>query len=77
MTMRDWAEKLNAFLKFNNRDILENPGKVTAEIAKEFAESEFEKYRVVQDRLFQSDFDNLVHQSEKLIEFNKKKKEEN
>ena len=77
MTMRDWAEKLNAFLKFNNRDILENPGKVTAEIAKEFAESEFEKYRVVQDRLFQSDCDNLVHQSEKLIEFNKKKKEEN
>jgi len=76
MTMEDWAEKLNVFLKFNNREVLENPGKVTAEIAKEFAESEFETYRIIQDRLFQSDFDKLVHQSGKLIEFNKKKKEE-
>ena len=76
LTMEDWAEKLNVFLKFNNREVLENPGKVTAEIAKEFAESEFETYRIIQDRLFQSDFDKLVHQSGKLIEFNKKKKEE-
>ena len=76
MTMEDWAEKLNAFLKFNNREVLENPGKVTAEIAKGFAESEFEKYRIVQDRLFRSDFDTLVNQSEKLIGLNKKRKEE-
>jgi hypothetical protein len=57
MTMEDWAAKLNAFLKFNERDILDNPGKVTQEIAKAVAETEFEKYRIVQDRLFESDFD--------------------
>lgn len=60
MTMEDWSKKINAFLKFNNREVLENPGKVTAEIAKEFAETEFEKYRIVQDQLFQSDFDKLT-----------------
>ena len=57
MTMKDWAEKLNAFLKFNKAEILEDTGKVTAEIAKSFAESEFEKYRPIQDKLFESDFD--------------------
>lgn len=57
MTMQDWAKKLDAFLQFNEREVLENPGKVSAELAKEFAESEFEKYRIVQDRLFESDFD--------------------
>jgi hypothetical protein len=60
MTMEDWAGKLNAFLQFNEREILDNPGKVTQEIAKAFAESEFEKYRVVQDRLFESDFDKQI-----------------
>jgi len=60
MTMADWAEKLNAFLKFNEVDILHDAGKVTAEIAKAFAESEFEKYRPIQDRLFESDFDKEV-----------------
>ena len=60
MTMQDWADKLNAFLQFNERDILDNPGRVTQEIAKVFAESEFEKYRLVQDRLFESDFDRQV-----------------
>jgi hypothetical protein len=60
MTMKDWAQKLNAFLQFNQRDILDNPGKVTAEIARTFAESEFEKYRIVQDRLFESDFDRHI-----------------
>ena len=62
MTMRDWADKLNAFLQFNQRDLLNHPGKVTAEVAKAFAESEFEKYRVVQDRLFESDFDRAIKQ---------------
>ncbi len=57
MTMKDWAEKLNAFLQFNEREILDNPGKVSKEVAKAFAESEFEKYRIVQDNLFESDFD--------------------
>lgn len=60
MTMEDWAKKINAFLQFNEKDILENAGKVTATIAKEFAESEFEKYRIKQDCLFKSDFDKLT-----------------
>ena len=62
MTMADWAKKLDAFLKFNERDLLDQPGKVSAEIAKAFAESEFEKYRIVQDRLFESDFDRMIKQ---------------
>ena len=62
MTMADWAGKLDAFLQFNQRDLLEHPGKVTAEIAKAFAESEFENYRIVQDRLFESDFDRMIKQ---------------
>jgi len=62
MTMQDWAGKLDAFLQFNERDLLDHPGKVTAEIAKGFAESEFEKYRIVQDRLFESDFDRAIKQ---------------
>jgi hypothetical protein len=65
MTMNDWTGKLNAFLKFNEAEILENAGKVTAEIAKSFAESEFEKYRPIQDRLFESDFDREI---KKLLE---------
>ena len=60
MTMEDWSKKLNAFLQFNEKEILEDSRKVAAAIAKAFAESEFEKYRIVQDRLFESDFDKLV-----------------
>jgi hypothetical protein len=60
MTMEDWAKKLNVFLQFNEKEILNNAGKVTAAIAKEFAESEFEKYRIIQDRFFKSDFDRLL-----------------
>lgn len=63
MTMKDWATKLNAFLQFNERDLLDHPGKVSAEVAKAFAESEFEKYRIVQDRLFESDFDRHIKQA--------------
>ena len=62
MTMADWAKKLDAFLQFNERDLLDHPGKVTAEIAKAFAESEFDKYRITQDRLFESDFDRMLKQ---------------
>lgn len=58
MTMEDWVKRLDKFLEADERDILQDCGKVTALFAKEFAENEFEKYRVVQDRLFQSDFDN-------------------
>ena len=59
MTMEDWAFMLDAFLKFNDAEILNGKGRVTAAIAKAFAESEFEKYRTIQDRLYQSDFDKL------------------
>ncbi len=62
MTMEDWAKRLDAFLEFSDRQILQGKGKVTAEIAKAHAESEFEKYRIVQDRLFESDFDRMVKQ---------------
>ena len=65
MTMEDWASKLDAFLQFNDADILQDKGKVTAAIAKAFAESEFEQYRIIQDRLYQSDFDRLVSDTEK------------
>lgn len=60
MTMSDWEERLNGFLKLFDREVLKDAGKVSAELAKEFAESEFEKYRIVQDKLFQSDFDRLL-----------------
>jgi len=60
MSMEDWSGKLNAFLQFNEKDILNNSGKVSHEIAKTFAESEFEKYRIVQDRVYESDFDKLL-----------------
>ena len=63
MTMQDWAEKLNAFLKFNEQEILKESGKVTAEIARAFAESEFEKYRIVQDREYESDFDRMIREA--------------
>ena len=60
MYMADWVKRLDAFLQFNEEDILHDKGKVTAAIAKAFAEKEFEKFRVLQDRTYQSDFDRLV-----------------
>lgn len=68
MTMADWASKLDAFLQFNDAEILQGKGKVTAAIAKAFAESEFEQYRVIQDRLYQSDFDRLLASAEQIKE---------
>ena len=61
MTMEDWSDKLNTFLKFNEKEILKDTWKVTAEIAKSFAESEFEKYKPIQNNLYVSDFDNLIN----------------
>ncbi|GAB3479263.1 RhuM family protein [Polaromonas eurypsychrophila] len=60
--MQDWEERLARFLQLWDREILQDAGKVSAEIAKAHAESEFEKYRIVQDRLFESDFDRMVKQ---------------
>lgn len=57
MTMEDWAKRIDKFLDATDREILQDEGRITAEYAKEYAESEFEKYRVIQDRLFCSDFD--------------------
>ena len=59
MTMEDWAKRIDKFLDITDRPILSDAGKVTAEYAKKFAETEFERYRVIQDRLFKSDFDKL------------------
>jgi len=60
MTMQDWETRLNRFIAATDREILQDAGKVTAEIAQAHAESEFEKYRIVQDRLFESDFDQML-----------------
>ena len=60
MTMQDWETRLNRFITATDRQVLQDAGKVTAEIARAHAESEFEKYRIVQDRLYQSDFDRLL-----------------
>jgi hypothetical protein len=60
MTMADWEERLNGFLKLWDREVLQDAGKISAELAKMHAESEFEKYRIVQDRLYQSDFDRMM-----------------
>jgi len=62
MTMEDWESRLNKFIAATDREILQNAGKVTAEIAKAYAETEFEKYRIIQDRLFESDFDKMIKQ---------------
>lgn len=63
MTMQDWETRLNKFIEATDREILQDAGKVTAEIAKAHAESEFEKYRIIQDRLFESDFDRLLKEA--------------
>ena len=64
MTMADWASKLDAFLQFNDAEILHDKGKVSAAIAKAFAESEFEQYRVLQDKHYVSDFDRLMQEAD-------------
>ena len=60
MTMEDWSKRLDLFLMADDREVLLDAGKITAEIAKEKAETEFEKYRIIQDRLFVSDFDKYL-----------------
>ena len=60
MTMEDWKGKLDIFLQFNEREVLDNPGKVSHKVAESFALSEFEKYRIIQDKSFESDFDKFM-----------------
>ena len=63
LTMEDWEKRLNSFIEMFEYGLLQDAGKVTAEIAKLHAETEFEKYRVVQDQLYQSDFDRFLEES--------------
>ena len=68
MTMEDWVKRLDIFLAADDREVLQDSGKITAEIAKAHAETEFEKYRIVQDRLYESDFDRfLVEENHNLL----------
>ena len=60
MSMEDWARRLDGFLEFNGNELLTGPGKISAEQAKLHAETEYEKYRVIQDRLYESDFDRFL-----------------
>ena len=70
MTMEDWATRLDGFLEFNGTELLIGAGKVSAEQARLHAESEFEKYRIVQDRLFVSDYDRYLMELEQHAETN-------
>ena len=67
MYMQDWIEKLDSFLQFNEEDILHNSGKVTHEIAKAFAESEFEQYKKIIDSTYKSDFDKFLEDSSNVL----------
>ncbi|MCD4796220.1 MAG: virulence RhuM family protein [Candidatus Cloacimonetes bacterium] len=64
MTMEDWAKRLDLFLEYDDRTVLRNVGEFSAKIAQNFAETEFEKYRIIQDKLFESDFDKIVKKIE-------------
>lgn len=70
MSMEDWSKRLDGFLEFNGNEILIGPGKISAEEAKLHAETEYEKYRIIQDRLFQSDFDRFLELEESINEYN-------
>lgn len=74
MTMQDWEIRLNSFLDFNEMEILHDNGKVTRKIAESFALSEFEKYRIKQDKLFQSDFDNFLREVTEIYNQSENKK---
>ena len=76
MTMQDWSEKLNSFLTFMDYEVLQDAGKVSAEIAKLHAETEFEKFRIIQDKLYVSDFDKFMELEEKTSLTTKQEDEE-
>lgn len=77
MTMEDWSKRLDTFLEFDERELLKDAGKISAELAKEHALSEFEKFRVVQDRLYESDFDKMLNITKKAEEKPKEPKLKN
>ena len=63
MTMKDWVEKLNAFLQFNGKEILHNAGKISVKVAQELAYKEYDKFKTKQDKLYKSDFDNFLNEA--------------
>lgn len=73
MTMEDWEERLNGFLKLWNHEVLKDNGKISAEMAKLHAETEFEKYRIIQDQMYISDFDELLLNTKKIVKEENKK----
>ena len=73
MTMKDWVEKLNAFLQFNGKEILHNAGKISSKVAQALAYQEYDKFKTKQDKLYRSDFDNFLNEA-KNIEGNGDKK---
>ena len=68
MTMEDWSRRLDLFLMADDREVLQNAGRITAEIARAKAEGEFEKYRIIQDRMFLSDYDRYLLELEQQTE---------
>ena len=63
MSMKDWVEKLNAFLQFNGKEILHNARKISASVAKELSYKEYDKFKVKQDKLYKSDFDDFLNEA--------------
>ena len=63
MTMKDCVEKLNAFLQFNGKEILHNAGKISASVVQELAYKEYDKFKIKQDKLYKSDFDNFLNKT--------------
>ena len=63
MTMKDWVEKLNAFLQFNGKEILHNAGKISSKVAQELAYKEYDKFKIKQDKLYKSNFDNFLNEA--------------
>ena len=74
MTMKDWIEKLNAFLQFNGKEILHSAGKISAKVAQELAYKEYDKFKVKQDKSYKSDFDKFLNET-RMIENGSEKNE--
>lgn len=76
MTMNDWIQKLNAFLQFNEKEILQNAGKISQKVAQELAYKEYDKFKIKQDKMIISDFYKFLEDT-KLLESNKEEKTNN
>lgn len=76
MTLKDWFQKLNAFLQFNEKEILQNAGKISQKVAQELAYKEYDKFKIKRDKMIISDFDKFLEDT-KLLESNKEEKTNN